>query len=64
MATTTLTKNISLKRKVDIILDYIFQHKENMFWNALSDDEQKELQKRQKGKFDSFDKVRKELLGK
>jgi hypothetical protein len=62
MATTTLTKNISLKRKVDIILDYIFQHKENMFWNALSDDEQKELQKRQKGKFDSFDKVRKELL--
>ena len=62
MTTTTLTKNISLKRKVDIILDYIFQHKENMFWNTLSDDEQKELQKRQKGKFDSFDKVRKDLL--
>ena len=61
MTTATLTKNISLERKVDMIFDYILKHKENMFWNTLDEKEQKEVQKRAKGKFEDFDKVRKAI---
>ncbi len=64
MTTTTLTKKISLERKVDMIFDYILQHKEQMFRNTLSEDEQKDIQKRKKGKFEDFDKIRKDILWK
>lgn len=62
MTPVTLTKNMTLERKVDIIFDYILKHKENMFWNTLNDDEQKEIKTREKGKFEDFDKVKKKLL--
>lgn len=62
MATATLTKKISMERKIDMIFDYILKHKEHMFWNTLSEDEQKDLKKRQKETCISFDKVKKNLL--
>lgn len=64
MTTATLTKNIPLERKVDIIFNYLLKHKEQLFWNSLNEGEQKEIKKREKGKFEDFDKVRKEIAWK
>jgi len=68
MTTTTLTKKISMERKIDMIFKFIFEQtnalKEEAFWNTLQKHEIDEINSIRKEKTEDFSMLKKKCIWK